>query len=172
MKNRREFITETVGVGVAAVGLPFVGSKAVEASPKVVKFRCEICTCDVPNKNNRIYPKSVMENAIKKFNSEPLYGMFQKGPATTAEVNLAEISHVVKDLKIEKSNNNDVLFGTIEFLDTPHGKIAKAMMDDDFNPAFRTNGIGSFKVDDEGRCIVKYDYKLVSISMSDAEYAA
>ena len=87
---------------------------------------------DVENRNGRIYTKEqylphlqYLRNDIAK--GEPLLGELDH-PEDRFEVSLQNASHQVIDLWLDESKN--CVMGKIKLLDTPSGKIAKALVDD------------------------------------------
>ena len=93
----------------------------MELTVNVMKF-------DTPNKSGRIYPKFVMEEAIKKFNeNKNKFGTFGEiGPTQASSfIELGKISHKVKDMWIDEDN----LKCNIETLNTPNGNTLNALLE-------------------------------------------
>lgn len=87
---------------------------------------------DIENRNGRIYTKEeylphlqYLRSDIQK--GEPLLGELDH-PEDRFEVSLQNASHQVIDLWLDESKN--CVMGKIKLLDTPSGKIAKALVDD------------------------------------------
>ena len=126
---------------------------------------------DIPNKNNRVYPKTVMEKAIEQYQNQ-----IEKGLAigVIAEydimhgycgTDLSKASHIVEKLKIE----NDNLVAEIRILDTPYGQKLLKMFETK-EIVFRPRGIGQVHTIDGIHTI--YDYKLISVDALEANEAA
>ena len=84
------------------------------------------------NRNGRIYTAEeylphleYLRNDIKK--GEPLLGELDH-PADRFEISLQNVSHQIIDLWFDQSKNQ--VLGKIKLLDTPSGKIAKALVED------------------------------------------
>lgn len=84
------------------------------------------------NRNGRIYTAEeylphleYLRNDIKK--GEPLLGELDH-PADRFEISLQNVSHQIIDLWFDQSKNQ--VMGKIKLLDTPSGKIAKALVED------------------------------------------
>lgn len=93
----------------------------MELTVNVMKF-------DTPNKSGRIYPKNVMEEAIKQFNeNKNKFGTFGEIEPTQASsfIELGKISHKVKDMWIDEDN----LKCNIETLNTPNGNTLNALLE-------------------------------------------
>lgn len=86
----------------------------------------EFATFDELNQNNRVYPRHVYEEAlrplIERAKSRSLMGECDH-PIDYDEVRLSNVSHAITKLEV-KGNK---VFGEIELLDTPAGKILKAL---------------------------------------------
>ena len=87
---------------------------------------------DVLNRNQRIYPKDEYLKHLTYLrkdieSGEPLLGELDH-PDDRFETKLQNVSHEVIDLYYDESSN--CVMGKIKLLDTPCGKIAKAMVDE------------------------------------------
>lgn len=93
------------------------------------------------NANGRTYPRKVLEEIVEKHNKGlpdgGLYVYYGElyHENMFAEVDLSEISHTITALELLE----DGLYGDINILDTPAGKILKAGLD---NRVFRPRGLG------------------------------
>lgn len=106
-----------------------------------------ICELNKPNKNGRIYTYSAFKDVIGK----SFYGSIGM-PKECCELNLATVSHVVENIRIE----DDMLIGDVKILKTPEGKNLKELVD---NVVFRLAGTGILT-----REKIVDDYKLISIN--------
>ena len=82
---------------------------------------------EVKNRNGRIYPMAVMENAVKLYtenniNSKRAYGELNHPP--TSEINLDRVSHLITELK----SNGNTFIGKALIVDTPCGNIVSALL--------------------------------------------
>src|SRR5210317_2526722 len=83
---------------------------------------------DQKNRNGRVYPKPIMEGAVKKYVTEQV----SKGRAvgelnhpSGPTVNLDKVSHKITELKWEGNN----VIGKARILDTPMGNIVKGLLE-------------------------------------------
>lgn len=90
----------------------------------MIEKTIEILTVDVPNKNGRIYPKQVVEEAIKKCNYERFgtIGVQSDFPWP----NLFDVACNIKNLRIEDSK----LIGDMQTLTTPKGLMMESLMNE------------------------------------------
>ncbi len=96
------------------------------------------------NRNNRIYPKSVMEKEIDRYNKEHIdknraYG--ELGHPQGPTINLERVSHMIQSLK-EEGNN---YIGRAKVMDTPYGSIVKNLMKEGAQLGVSSRGMGSLK---------------------------
>lgn len=127
-----------------------------------------VAEAGVPNKNNRIYPASVLERIANEFSTTHRINktmMGHLGMQQDSLIRFAYVSHLVDDLKFE----NGVLKADIKVLvDTPMGKVLKDMTD---NVTFRMAGLGEIK-EVNGQWIIQDDYKLITINAVTKNEAA
>ena len=96
------------------------------------------------NRNGRIYPKKIMENAVSKYVDEQVSQNRAVGELNHPEgptVNLDKVSHLITDLRWE---GNDVV-GKASILDTPMGQIVKGLLEGGVNLGVSTRGMGSLE---------------------------
>jgi hypothetical protein len=115
------------------------------------------------NRNGRIYPKSVMENAVGKYVDEQVSKNRAVGELNHPEgptVNLDKVSHLITDLRFE---GNDVV-GKASILDTPMGQIVKGLLEGGVNLGVSTRGMGSLE-QRGGATYVKDDFQLSTVDI-------
>ena len=126
-----------------------------------------IIKADVPNKNNRVYPRSVLEKVIEDFDNKSgtlgQLGMPDCSLDGPSSIRLDEASHIVKNLRMQ----DDKLICDIQILDTPAGKKLCDLVDG----KFRLQGIGSVE-DKDGSYVIQDDYKLMSVNALSSEKAS
>ena len=99
---------------------------------------------EAKNRNGRIYPKKIMENAVAKYVDEQVSQNRAVGELNHPEgptVNLDKVSHLITDLHWE---GNDVV-GKASILDTPMGQIVKGLLEGGVNLGVSTRGMGSLE---------------------------
>lgn len=108
------------------------------------------------NKNGRIYPKTILEKEVKRYNEEKIRTNRAVGECDhpdTPQINLDRISHVIESL--EMVGNDGV--GVLRLIDTPMGKIAQTLVSENILLGVSTRGVGS--LDGE---YVKDDFQLIT----------
>lgn len=120
---------------------------------------------DVVNNNGRMYPREVMEAALKeyqkKIDENRAFG--ELGVSYDTSVNLTQISHKVTKVELEGNRVGVV----IEPLSTPQGKILSDMIQNKFDLGCIPRGIG--KVTEDGRV---WDYDIVSFDVLERDKIA
>ena len=94
------------------------------------------------NRNGRVYPKSILMNEVKNYNSKFVNGKRAFGELGHPEgptVNLERVSHIITSL-VEQNNN---VMGKAKIMDTPMGKIVKNLLDEGAQLGVSSRGMGS-----------------------------
>jgi hypothetical protein len=115
------------------------------------------------NRNGRIYPKKIMENAVSKYVEEQVSKNRAVGELNHPDgptVNLDKVSHLITDLHFE---GNDVI-GKALILNTPMGTIVKGLLEGGVNLGVSTRGMGSLE-ERGGAMYVKDDFILSTIDI-------
>lgn len=115
------------------------------------------------NRNGRVYPKSIMENAVNKYVKEQVEQKRAVGELNHPEgptVNLDKVSHLITDLKME---GNDVV-GKAQILDTPMGKIVQGLLEGGVRLGVSTRGMGSIE-NRNGTNYVRDDFILNTVDI-------
>jgi hypothetical protein len=129
-------------------------------SGKVVA-RGEFARCDQPTQNGRTYPRSVYEREVKRMQesigSRRAFGELDH-PAD-GKTKLTRASHLITSLEID---DNGVVIGEAEILNTPNGKTLKAILDAGAEVGVSSRGFGSTKQGSNGSQMVGEDFVLRS----------
>ena len=94
------------------------------------------------NRNGRIYPREIMEQAVDKYDKEQIKTKRAVGELNHPEgptVNLDKVSHMVTSLKPDGKN----FIGEAKVMGTPMGEIVKNIMEDGGKLAVSSRGMGS-----------------------------
>lgn len=97
------------------------------------------------NRNGRVYPQVVLENAIKKFTPmiEARRALGELNHPPTPQVNPREASHVIESMSWDKN----ICIGRARIMtEMPMGKIVRALMDENIQLGMSTRGLGSVAV--------------------------
>ncbi|NDB82398.1 MAG: primosomal protein [Alphaproteobacteria bacterium] len=117
---------------------------------------------DKQNRNGRIYPMSVMEKEVTRYqgliNEKRSLGELGHPPNPT--INLNQVSHLITELKFDGSN----VVGRAKILDTPFGKIAKNFIEEGVRLGVSSRGLGSLK-EKNGVMEVQDDFHLATVDI-------
>ena len=115
------------------------------------------------NRNGRMYPVQVLRNEVNRYNEEYVQknrAFGELGHPDGPTINLDRVSHMIKDIQEDGSNN---FIGKAKIMDTPYGKIVKNLIDEGANLGVSSRGMGSLKADKrDGTQVVQDDYRLAT----------
>ena len=113
------------------------------------------------NQNERIYPKDILEREIERYIEGPIAENRAMGELDHPEssiINLQNVSHNIKKCWWE----GDDVMGEVEILDTPAGKILKALFAAGIVVGISSRGLGSVEENlNEGTLEVQDDFELL-----------
>lgn len=121
---------------------------------------------DIKNRNGRIYPNSVLEKEVNRFNKEIVeknraYG--ELGHPTGPGINLDKVSHIITE--IWKDNGTTNYFGKAKIVEkTPMGSIVKNLIEAGANLGVSTRGIGSLR-EKNGIMEVQNDFRMATVDI-------
>lgn len=109
-----------------------------------------------PNRNNRVYPKDILREAVRTYtdnfiNSKRSLGELNHN--SVPGVDLTKVSHMITSLK----ENGDYFYGKARILNTPMGKIAQGLIDEGVVLGVSSRALGSVKPTNEGYSVVGPD---------------
>lgn len=113
----------------------------------------------IKNRNGRIYPMEVMETEVNRYVKEYVVHNRAFGELNHPDnpsINLDRASHLIKDLRKEGTN----FIGKAKIMETPMGKIVKALMDEDAKLGVSSRGMGSISEEADGTQVVQDDFQL------------
>ena len=99
---------------------------------------------ELANRNNRIYPKNVMEKEVARYMKEYVESKRAFGELGHPEgptINLDRVSHIITSLK-EDGNN---YIGRAKILNTPMGNIVKGLIEGGAQLGVSSRGMGTLK---------------------------
>lgn len=116
---------------------------------------------ELANRNNRIYPKSVMEKEVARYmkeyvDSKRAFG--ELGHPEGPTINLDRVSHIITSLK--EDGNNYV--GRAKILNTPMGNIVRGLIEGGAQLGVSSRGMGTLKERDGGINEVQNDFYLAT----------
>jgi len=135
-----------------------------DGNPKKLKIKGRFGLAGAGNGNNRLYPESVLGEAVnmvqKMVVEKRMLGELDH-PAD-AKIHLDKVSHVVT--KLEMKPNGEV-YGEAEVLPTAPGKILEALLRSGVKLGISSRGFGSTKDNAQGLQEVQSDYRLVTFDI-------
>ena len=129
-----------------------------ENKPLMVKG--VIQRAEAKNQNGRIYPKEILEREINKYISGPVREKRALGELDHPEssvINLQNVSHNVTRIKMV----GDDVYGEVEILPTPAGKILQALFASGITVGISSRGMGSVQEGSNGTVEVQDDFELL-----------
>lgn len=115
------------------------------------------------NRNNRIYPRAVLRDAVSRFVAEQVSTGRAVGELNHPEgpqINLDKVSHRITELKW----NGDDVCGKALILNTPMGMIVKGLLDGGVKLGVSSRGMGSVE-SRNGKTYVKEDFSLATVDI-------
>ena len=113
------------------------------------------------NRNGRMYPFSIMEREVKRYNENYVQkgrALGELGHPDGPTVNLDRVSH--KIVALEQRGNDWI--GKAQILSTPMGKIAESLLKDGVCLGVSSRGIGSLRENTKGYKEVGEDFMLAT----------
>jgi len=113
------------------------------------------------NRNGRMYPFSIMEKEVKRYNENFVLkgrALGELGHPDGPTINLDRVSHKICELYRDGNN----FIGKAQLLETPMGKIAKSLIGEGVTLGVSSRGVGSLKMTNEGHKIVGEDFMLAT----------
>jgi hypothetical protein len=114
---------------------------------------------ELKNRNGRMYPQEMLQREISRYVTEYVdkkRAFGELGHPDGPTINLDRVSHMIVDLKAEGSN----FIGKAKILDTPNGKIVKALIDEGAQLGVSSRGMGSIRTEGVDIQVVQDDFYL------------
>ena len=115
---------------------------------------------DLKNRNGRVYPYSVLEREVGRYNEQYVSAgraLGELGHPDGPTVNLDRVSHKIVSLKAEGTN----FIGKAQILNTPMGNIAKSLLESGVKLGVSSRGMGSIE-EKNGANYVRDDFMLAT----------
>jgi len=145
----------------------------IKCSPSLIKESKEqydgkimlsgiIQRADTLNQNGRIYPKTILEREVMNYQKliKENRALGECDHPDSSVVELKNVSHIVREAYMQ----NDDVYGRIEILDTPSGKIIQSLIESGVTLGISSRGVGS-TVSKGGNSIVQDDFQLICFDM-------
>ena len=115
---------------------------------------------ELKNRNGRMYPFSVLEREVGRYNEEYIKSkraLGELGHPDGPTINLDRVSHRITSLRAEGNN----FVGKAQILDTPMGNIAKSLLGEGVQLGVSSRGMGSIQKSEDGN-VVADDFMLTT----------
>lgn len=114
---------------------------------------------DTLNQNGRIYPLAVLEREIRNYQKFIVENraLGECDHPDSSVVNLKNVSHIIREAYFD----GDTVFGTIELLNTPSGKIVQSLVESKVKLGISSRGVGTTKKQGDYH-IVQDDFQLIT----------
>jgi hypothetical protein len=125
-----------------------------------MKVRGVFQRADEENNNKRIYPKELLCREIEKL-EESMKNRRLMGELDHPQhdsVKLSQVSHLIT--KLEAKGNE--IIGEAEILDTPMGKVARALIEGGVQIGISSRGMGTLSEGQDGKRYVNEDFRLIT----------
>jgi hypothetical protein len=119
---------------------------------------------DIQNQNGRVYPFSVLQNEVKKYNNKFVKesrALGELGHPDGPTINLDRVSHIITELYEDGKN----FIGKAKIMDTPNGKIVKNLIESGVRLGVSSRGLGSVKANKSGVNEVQKDFVLSTVDI-------
>jgi hypothetical protein len=140
-KYTQEMITESRGANAGKIILKGVLQKA-----------------GTLNQNGRLYPLPILEREVRNYQKfiQENRALGECDHPESSVVELKNASHIVREAHME----GDVVFGSVELLDTPSGKILQSLVESGITLGISSRGVGSTKPEGD-HDVVQDDFQLI-----------
>lgn len=137
-------------------------TEASENGKKGIYIEGIFMQADRENKNGRMYPKSIMEKELGRYQSliKEKRSLGELGHPPNPTINLNNVSHLITNLRFEGSD----IVGKAKVLDTPMGKIAQNFIEEGVRLGVSSRGLGSLK-ERNGINEVQDDFHLATVDI-------
>ena len=128
--------------------------------PKNYRIKGVFMQAEMKNRNGRMYPMSVLEKEVGRYNKEYINqnrAFGELGHPDGPTVNLERVSHMITDLYPDGKN----FIGEAKVMDTPYGKIVKNLIDEGAKLGVSSRGMGSLEPKRDMQ-VVKDDFYLAT----------
>ena len=146
--------------------LPITCDKEVikENKEKFGKFMLKgiIQRSNTLNQNGRVYPRSILEREIENYQKliRENRALGECDHPDSSVIELKNASHIVREAYMQ----GDDVYGTIEILDTPSGKIIQSLIESGVTLGISSRGVGSTSSNGNTQ-VVQDDFQLICFDM-------
>ncbi len=132
--------------------------KEQKAMGKPMMMKGVLQKAETLNQNGRVYPKIILEREIRNYQKfiKENRALGELDHPDSSVVELKNSSHIIREAHME----GNIVYGTVEILNTPSGKILQSLVESGVTLGISSRGVGSTK--SEGNMqIVQDDFQLI-----------
>jgi len=113
---------------------------------------------DTLNQNGRIYPKPILEREVRNYQKFIIENrsLGECDHPDSSVINLKNVSHIIREAYFE----GNTVYGTVELLDTPSGKVLQSLVESGVKLGISSRGVGSTKKQGD-YYMVEDDFQLI-----------
>jgi len=114
---------------------------------------------DTLNQNGRIYPREILEREVRNYQKFIMENraLGELDHPDASVISMQKVSHIVRSAEMREDGT---VYGTIEVLDTPCGKIVQTLVESKVKVGISSRGVGSTKKQGDYH-VVQPDYLIV-----------
>ena len=139
-----------------------------EYDPKIIKEQREanqplimkgiLQKAETLNQNGRVYPSAILEREIRNYQKfiKENRALGELDHPDSSVVELKNASHNIKEAYME----GNIVYGTVEILNTPSGKILQSLVESGVTLGISSRGVGSTRTEGNMQ-IVQDDFQLI-----------
>jgi len=137
--------------------------KEAKEERKPILVKALLQRADAPNQNERIYPMPILGREVKNYEKAVVEGRAggELDHPDSSVVSLENISHMIREIWWE---GNEV-WGTVEILNTPKGRIAQDLMEAGLKLGISSRGVGDTLKNEEGYSVVDESFMLIAFDL-------
>ena len=132
--------------------------KEQKAMGKPMMMKGILQKAETLNQNGRVYPKIILEREIRNYQKfiKENRALGELDHPDSSVVELKNSSHIIREAHIE----GNIVYGTVEILNTPSGKILQSLVESGVTLGISSRGVGSTKTQGNMQ-IVQDDFQLI-----------
>ena len=152
--NERKLLTEWLAFDYSSKQI--VESKDLNNGKIVMKGILQ--KADTLNQNGRIYPEPILSREVRNYQKfiQENRALGECDHPDSSVVELKNASHIVREAHMD----GDTVYGTVELLDTPSGKILQSLVESGVTLGISSRGVGSTQRDGDYD-VVQDDFQLI-----------
>jgi hypothetical protein len=137
-------------------------NESIKSNDGKIVLKGPIQKSNTLNQNGRIYPRAILEREILNYQKliRENRSVGECDHPDSSVVELKNVSHIIREAYMQ----GDIVYGSIEILDTPSGKIIKSLIESGIKLGISSRGVGSTQKQGNTQ-IVQDDFQLICFDM-------